>query len=437
LPTKHPDTESALRTDIFPLPVYANFQLARIYLDNKQPDSAKKTLGEIIKNYRTFGAAYRLLGNVYSTEGNQVLSEKFTIRANDLAVFTPPLDTLIDRLSLITRSDLYLLKKVDEAERSGYPEWAMKLMAIGYPYMSDNKYLISKFIKLYLKMDFGNQASPLFAKHLALFHDDFNEINNVAYLLYNKGLHSQSLEYYKLARQIKPEDISTQTSIILCVWNTGSKKQALDSTLKWIDNNPDNIEILKEGVGLLLNLKEEALTKKYFNKLKRMSLLDPEVMALTGKIAEAEGNMSEAMKWYESAYKKNPEDLSHTRLLVNLLMQQELWQRSITCLREALVYHPNEPFLLERLGTLLVSCPVAGYRNPEEGKEFSERAFIHTTSEPSILISSGRSLSAAYAMLGDRRSAYSTLQMTLNLAKRERMSKAIIAELEKLLKAFR
>jgi tetratricopeptide (TPR) repeat protein len=370
-------------------------------------------------------------------EGDQAQSENFTIRANDLAVYTPPVDTLVDKLSLLTRSDLYLLKKIDEAEKGGYPEWAMKLMINGFQYMPDNMYLISKFIRLYLVMNYGNQSSPLFEKHRALYRNDFNEMFNFGYLLYNKGLYQQSLIYYRLARQIKPQDIDTEKGILLCLWHTGGKKMALDSTLVWLNRNPGNNLVLKEGVSLLLNLKEKALTKAYFERLKKLSLQDPDVMALSGKIAESEGNVSEALKWYEAALKEKPDELSYERLLIQLLTEQKLWQKSISCIREALRYHPNEPYLLERMGTLLISCPETGLRNPGEAKEFSERAFIHITSEPSILISAGRSLSIAYATLGDRGNAFSTMQSTIDLARKENLSEASIAEMEVLLKAFR
>ncbi len=359
---------TSMRADYFPLSVYAKYELARILIENKQADAAKRNLQEILKNYRTFGQAYRLLGTVFNSEGDSVQGNHYTVMANDLAVDLLPVDTIIDRLSLLSRSDLYLLKKIDEAEKSNYPDWAMKLMTHGFKYIPDNKYLISKFIKLYLKLDIGNQASPLLEKHKLLFSNDYNELSSMAYLLYLKGLPAQSLAYYRLARQIRPDVISVQTSIILCLWNVGNKKQALDSTLSWLGSNPSSSPVLKEGVRLLVNLKEVSLAKMYLNKLKKISAQDAEVMSLTGKVAEAEGNLPEAEKWYETAFRNKPDDLANVRSFINLLLKQELWAKSITTLRKALVYHPNDPFLLERLGTLLVTCPDTGLRNMSRGK---------------------------------------------------------------------
>jgi tetratricopeptide (TPR) repeat protein len=118
-------------------------------------------------------------------------------------------------------------------------------------------------------------------------------------------------------------------------------------------------------------------------------------------MAEQAGEQASAMHSYELAMKGNPQDLFIVKHLTALYIKQENWDKAIQTFRIALEYHPNDPYLLERLGTLLVSCPVPAYRNIQEGFDFSERAFINILSHSTILISSGRSLALAYAALGD------------------------------------
>ena len=77
---------SSMRADYFPLPVYAKYELARILIENKKADAAKRNLQEIVKSYRTFGQAYRLLGTVFNSEGDSVQGNHYTVMANDLAV---------------------------------------------------------------------------------------------------------------------------------------------------------------------------------------------------------------------------------------------------------------------------------------------------------------------------------------------------------------
>jgi tetratricopeptide (TPR) repeat protein len=133
---------------------------------------------------------------------------------------------------------------------------------------------------------------------------------------------------------------------------------------------------------------------------------------------------------YEASFKGDQEDLTTIRYLGNLLIRQLMWDRAMGLYREALEYHPNDPFLLERLGTLLVTCPDPTLRNIKEGKDYSERAFIHTTSRSITLISAGRSLALAYAELGDKQNARSIINMTINIARAENISQAYQQELE-------
>jgi len=113
-----------------------------------------------------------------------------------------------------------------------------------------------------------------------------------------------------------------------------------------------------------------------------------------------------------------------------------MWDKAIANYRKALEYHPNEPFLLERLGTLLVTCPDPKLRNISEGKDICERAFINTASHSVTLISAGRSLAIAYAVLGDKKNASKIIRMTLNLTKRENVPSAYIDDLRNLLQRF-
>jgi len=122
--------------------------------------------------------------------------------------------------------------------------------------------------------------------------------------------------------------------------------------------------------------------------------------------------------------------MSTIRSLGNLLLKQEMWDPYIGLLRSALEYHPNDPYLLERLGTILVTCPDPAHRNTREGRDYSERAFIHTDSRSMTLVSAGRSLALAYAELGDKQNAWSIINMTLNIARRENISPSYQEELQ-------
>jgi tetratricopeptide (TPR) repeat protein len=422
--------KNAARYDYFPLDTYAMYQLSRLYFDTGRLELAEQTLTEIIQNNRSFGPAYRLLGNIYSMKGDTQRSDQYRVRANDLVVFAPPVDTLVDRLVLMSRSELYLLKKIDEAEKSIYPEWAMKLINIAMQYIPENKYLISKAIRNCLMLGLDQQAASYTDQHIRYFQDNFAEMNNMGILFFQKGLYPQSMKYLTRALDLKPQDAEIQKSLAICYWTLGEKEKSLVMLNGLMEENSDNPDLRADITSLLFDLGEDEKAMVYLKSLNQQAPGNPKVLKTSGRIAEKNGNYQEAIRLYESSFKNDPEDLSTIKYLGNVFIRQRMWEKYIGLLRAALEYHPNDPYLLERLGTILVTCPDPAWRNTIEGRAYSERAFIHISSRSIILVSAGRSLALAYAELGDKQNANSIINMTINIARRENFSLSYINELE-------
>jgi len=421
------------RYDYFPLVTYAMFDLARLYVSRGEADKAESTLMELIDYQRAFGPAYRLLGNIYSGKGNEALSKKYQVRANDLTISPSPVDTLIDKLSLLSRSDLYLLKRIDEAEKSVYPEYALKLVNHSLLYFPENKYLLAKAIKLFLIRDSVKQALPYLGQHINYYKNDFNELKSVGDLLYNKGYYPQAHNHYSYAVKLKPDDSQVQSCIVICLLKEGKKEEARQRVITNLENNKTNPAAIADGVTLLFSVGDNANGVLWLSHLKKLSPSFPKGLQLEGMLAERGSKWNEAILKYTAAFNQDPTDMTTVRLLGNLLLKQKLWKDAIVCFRKALLYHPNEPYLLERLGTLLVTCEDKQLRDLDEGRDLSERAFIHTGSHSVTLISAGRSLAIAYAGLGDKKNAANVIRMTINLAEKENIPPAAMDDLRKLL----
>jgi tetratricopeptide (TPR) repeat protein len=187
---------------------------------------------------------------------------------------------------------------------------------------------------------------------------------------------------------------------------------------------------------LFFDYKETDRAISYLSILKQLSPSNPKFYKLSAGIAEKNGRFHEAITMYEASFKGDPEDMATIQYLGNLLMKEELWDKAIRHYRKALEYHPNEPDFLEWLGTILIACPDSSLRNIEEGKVYAERAFLHISSRPNIVVSAGRSLAYAYAKLGDKQNAIITIKQTINIARQENISKSYVAGLQDLLKTF-
>lgn len=421
------------RYDYFPLVSYAMYNLARIYNDTKRIDLAEEILNEIINYQKTFGPAYRLLGNVHNIKGNKTLSDYYLVRANDLTGNPLPVDTLIDNLSLMSRSDVYLLKKIDEAQQSFYPEFAVELVNHALNSIPENNYIISKAIKLFLARDMVNQTLPYLDQHINYFQKDFDELKSVGDLLYNKRSYSRAMDYYSKAIKLKPEDSKIQSNMVLSLSKEGKKEQALDLVNEMLEKNKTNPPALADGVSVLLIMGEKETALPWLSKLMRLSPSNPKGLQLSGMLAEQEGNWQKALTMYELSFKGDQEDLITVRLISNLLIRQNMWEKAIIYLRKVLELNPNEPFLLEKLGTLLVMCPNPKLRNLEDGKDLCERAFINNNSEVLTIISAGRSMAIAYAELNDKQNARNILNMTIDLLRKENLPSDYITNLEILL----
>ena len=428
--------KTTTRNDYFPLRAYAMFQLSRIYINSDRTDLAELTLKQILQFYRSFGPAYRFLASVYRLKGDSVQSKYNIVRANDLLDFSPPVDTIIDKLALISRSQLYLLKQIDIAEKSIYPDWGLAIAKNGLIQLPDNKYLISKAIKLFLKLDLGNQALPYLVKHIDLYKEDFNEIKDVAGLLYENGFNSQSIIYYNQAAKLKPEDIEIQSSIALCFWNEGMKKNAIIQVSDLLNKHNESIDALISAVSFYIKIGSRENAIMYLNKLKHLSPDNPKAKKFSGMIAENDRKIPEAISQYESSFKSDPTDLSTIRYLGNILIRNKIWEKAINHYKRALESYPNDPEILERLGTLLVSCPDTKLRDYQTAREYSERAFIHKNCPAEVLVSAAKSLAEAYSALGDNKNAYTFMNIAISLAKNQNSSKEYIANLEEKLKQY-
>jgi tetratricopeptide (TPR) repeat protein len=428
---------SGSRKDYFPLKTYADFQLARIYIDSGRSEMAEAILQDIIRDFPLFGPAYRLLGNIYTTKDDAEAANRYILKANDMTIYSNPIDTLTDKIILMSHSELILLKQIDEAVQRSYPEWALMLIDHSLKYLPDNKFLISKAIYAYLRSNQVEKAISLIPQHIYAYQDDLNEIKNTGYMFYQNGFYSQSEMYYNKAAQIKPGDSDVEFCLVLCKWKEGDKPKALQMISNQLEKSPLDVKILTSGVNALMYIGENERAREILSKLKRLAPANPDVMKIAGMFAVSDGNLVQAVEYYEASLKGNPGDLTVIRSLGNLLITRKMWNKSILFLKKALEKFPNDSFLLERLGTLLILCPETEKRNLPEGIEYARRAFNHIKSNPSTVVAAGKSLGAGYKLLGDKQNAFNVLNMTLSVARQNNFPATELATLEQMLNQVR
>lgn len=422
----------SIRLNYSSLSTSARFELARMYLNTNRTNEAEKLLKDVEKGNETVGPLYRLLGNIYSAKGDSVLSRKYITRAQDLSIATTVNDTLIDRITLISRSELYLPKQIDEANKSNNPEWAVLLFDHALLYLQDNKHIITKAIKFFLQMDKAEKAIPYLNQNLENFKDDFNEMSEISSLLYIKGYYSQAIPYYIQAKKLKPESYDLIKDFAVCYWKLNKRDSALNLMSELYENNKNNPKILATEVDFMLKIGDKDKAKAYLTKLRQTAPTNPKVPKLSAIIAEMEGNRTAAIPLYEAAIKSDPTDLESSKKLGSYYIEQREWIKAHDLLKKSLDYHPNESVLLEMLGTLLISCPDPKLQNIAEGIEYSERAYFHISSSPKTLLAVAKNLALGYAMSGDFKAANSYIHIAKSIAISEKVSQDYMNGLLKL-----
>jgi len=425
LKTDNPNVRT-VRVNYSSFPISAKFELARIYLSTKRLDEAETILKEVVKRNRTIGPVYRLLGNVYSAKGDSVLSKKNIVRAQDLAEVTTLNDSLIDRITLMSRSELYLPKQIDDALNSANPEWGLKLFKQAMIYFPDNKFLVSKVVKFFLRMNNGKNALPYLDKNLNDFKDNFKEMKDLGDLLYVKGFYSEALPFYSQAKMLKPETTEIEENYALSYWKNSQKDLAIKLMNEFYEKNHINPVALASEIDFMIHIADQEKAKFYLSKLRQLAPSNPKILKMSGLITELEGNQKAAIPMYESALKVDPTDLEIAQKLGTYYIEQKLWSKAINLLRNTLKHHPNESVPLEKLGTLLITCPDTNLQNIEEGLEFSERAFFSISSTAITLISAGRSLALGNLMLGNLKISDYFIQITIGIAKDERVPQSYL-----------
>jgi len=408
-----------VRVNYSSFPISAKFELARIYLSTKRLDEAENILTEVVKRNRTIGPVYRLLGNVYSAKGDSVLSKKYIVRAQDLAEVTTLNDSLIDRLTLMSRSELYLPKQIDDALSSANPEWGMKLFKQAMLYFPDNKFIVSKVVKFFLRMNNGKNALPYLNKNLNDFKDNFKEMTDLGDLLFMKGFYAEAIPFYLQAKLLKPETTEIEENFALSYWKNNQKDLAVKLMNELYEKNQNRPVVLVSEIDFWIHIGDKEKAKFYLSKLRQLTPSDPKVFKMSGLISDMEGNQKAAIPMYEAALKVDPSDLEIAQKLGTYYIEQKMWNNAISLLRNSIKFHPNESVPIEKLGALLISCPDPKLQNVEEGLEYSERAFFSISSTVTTLISAGKDLSIGNLMLGNFKIAAYYIRITISIAKGE------------------
>jgi tetratricopeptide (TPR) repeat protein len=420
------------RNDIFPLSVYAKYQASRIYLNLRKLDKAQEILLDILR-YNTYGPAYKLLGNVYSIRGDHAASETCLIRSNELIHITAPVDTLLDLLAFRSNSEAYILKQVDQADYDSYADWAVVLIKNALRCAPDDKYVISKAVRILIRTRSGDEALQLLDRHFKMYNDDLTELKEVADLLYNNKFYDEAVKYYLRTRELDPGDTEIQANLVLSMLRENKVQEAENLLESFVRDQPENPEVIINACYISIIIEKRDKAEQYLERLNKISPSNPRGLLLSGLIRLQDGKTKEAETLFRASFRIKPE-IPSIESLGDLLTEQKKWKEAIEHFSFALKSFPNEPLVLLKLGVLLVSCQDENLRDYDKGIEYLERLIVHRSCPPDYLLTAASSLSQAYKALGDQKKAAAYSKFANNIFQSGLTTRELIVNLENELK---
>lgn len=395
--SKDADLQSngSTRSNLFPLSSYAQFSLARLFMATSRRDRAEEVLLALINDHPDFGPGFRLLSTVYAEQGKKELSKANILRANELIPFTAPLDTLIDHLALISQSAEYLMKQIDITSKSN-PLWAKKLYEHAIITMPNNQYILSKGIMLYLNYGIEENLVQYLNKHLKVFANNFDELERVADLSFNKRKYKLAAVYLEQCSKFDPQNIDIKSRLSICYWEIGKAKESVSLVEELLKEKPDSLRVLAFAASRFILMKEKSKAMHIIQNMENLSKNNPLIFKLKALNAVIEGNDKLADEYYLIGFKEMPQDKEIIVYLGKRYIEQKLWKKSIDHFKSALVFYPNEPFFLQQLADLYLNCPETKLRDFKQAKYYSERAFYNMKTPLLTWVNAGKNLAEIY-----------------------------------------
>ena len=425
LPTEFVYSTTSVDEGAFPLPAYANYNLGRLYLSTNKIENAESLINELLDKYPGFGPAYRLLGQIYTAQGNAGKGEDYAIRAGDYDSYIPPADPMFNELTLKSRNTDFILKQVDLARRSENFKWAEELCQHILNYNPDDIEAVTKYILMKLETSDYTELDDKLKTYYEYYKDDDDKLRHMAETLYRWNHKQLAQKFLERALSVNSSNADAHVLYIRLLAAGKISNRALEYCKKAVELIKDNSDLRTE-YGRILALKgKEKEAAQQFNTALKINPDNEITHILLGVIAQQKGDVNNALYHYRQSVKINPLNVNTIVKLGNYLTALKRWNEAQNVFINALHDFPNSVELIERYSYLLTSCPDAKIRDESKALELAKRISLVRKSSPDQEIQSAITLSLAYAGTGEFNTAINVMINVIERAKRFRLESYI------------
>ncbi|MGH1363760.1 MAG: tetratricopeptide repeat protein [Calditrichia bacterium] len=419
----------------FPLLAYAQFSLGRVYLLQKKHDDAKEELLSLIQRYPRFGAAYRLLGQLYTSQGDMLSGKNMIERAGDFESYIPPADPMFNALLLNSRDSDFILKQIDIAINSENFPWAEMLCKHILQYDPNDIDAIAKSILLMLVKNDSHGLAEKVKKFFEYYKTNDAKLYEMAESLYRWRQNKFASNYLQQALAVNPQAIDAHVLYLKILTALKSDELAAKHCKKALAIAPDNSQLRTEYGRIMLLQGDEKEAKRQLGIAIKNSPDNEVPFIVRGILAQNNGDVDVALRNYRRSVKIKPSNVNATKRLGNYLLELRRWADAFSVYEAALNASPNKIDLLERTAWILATCPSKRIRNGERALELAKRLTLIRKEGVHQDIECAITLAAAYAEKGEFDRAIGVLNNLIPRAKATRMQR-YIPQVREMIKLF-
>jgi tetratricopeptide (TPR) repeat protein len=334
-----PADATPTRRGAVPIEAYATLGLARVALQQGDVERARQALDRAVTTAPQFGAAHRLLSDVYRRLGQADKAARHLARAAALPAYNAPPDAMVDALARESRSSVLLLKQAGAADLVRDGTWREYLVRRALEFNERNPDVVYEMGAVLQQLKRPEEALTYFNRHLEMVADDqqtlvqigkcyadlgrFEEAEtvlrravnsvddavgfyNLGYVLEQRGRPADAERFYQRAIELNPGLAAAHTNLGTALARQGRFEAAVPHLTEAARLEPGSAAAYNNLGGVLLQQRQLDAAAGHFRSALELNPEYADAHANLGAALAQQGQVDEAVRHFDKALRIDP-----------------------------------------------------------------------------------------------------------------------------------
>jgi len=344
------------RPAFFPLSAYARLGLARLAFRRGDYQAAASIIEPVTAGAPRFGPAHRLLGEALRQLGRDDEAAAQFGRALRCGPYTPPVDSFIDDLALVSASSTFLLKEAGVAFNKGDVAWSERLLRRALELYPRDEDVLGELALLLVRQRRFDDAAPLLDRFLSLPPTHYATPSKIGAELATQRAHiDRAIECYRTALDLLPDHAANHLNLGMALAVAGRYDEAEPLFRQALEMEPHNDLARRNLARLMFDTKRYAEAAVAFEALLDARPDDAEARFLLGRARELLNETAAALEAYNAALEVDPDHEATLEALAMLLAQEDRIDDALVRANHLVAIAPNSArahYALARIAVL-------------------------------------------------------------------------------------